>query len=303
MRLFDIYSWLSEAFRPRTLAIWAVASLTIALAGPFGTYAEMPIPGRLVFWACVFGAAVLVPRPGRPGVRRWLTGPHMWTRGVVGSIGFATVFTPMVRLFHAMVMSGAASRGLPLITLWLVLFLCSILETAIWAVAQEQRDAAPAPAAPQPLAEPEPVPEPVPEPPRLVQRLDPGLRGRLVALSVRDHYVEVTTDRGEASLLMRFADALDELGATEGMRVHRSHWVARSAMAGLERQAARLFLRLKNGRLVPVSRSYREEVLALGLPLSETSGTARGGAPSRTARASSRISDRRTGSAQERPPV
>jgi DNA-binding LytR/AlgR family response regulator len=79
-------------------------------------------------------------------------------------------------------------------------------------------------------------------------------------LSVRDHYVVVQTDRGQSTLLMRFADALGELDGIEGMRVHRSHWVAKTAVAGLERSGGKVHVRLQDGRLVPVSRSYRDEV-------------------------------------------
>ena len=100
-------------------------------------------------------------------------------------------------------------------------------------------------------------PEPVAAP-RLLQRLDQGKRGAVQHLSVRDHYVVVHTDHGQSTLLMRFADALAELDGLDGMRVHRSHWVARGAVTGQERIAGKLHLRLSDGKLVPVSRSYRD---------------------------------------------
>ena len=107
------------------------------------------------------------------------------------------------------------------------------------------------------------MPEPAPEP-RLVQRLDPGLRGPILSISVRDHYVDVMTGHGTASLLMRFGDAIAEAGVA-GAQVHRSHWVAWDAIDTVEREGAKLFLRLKPGMRVPVSKNHRDKLELRGL--------------------------------------
>ena len=67
------------------------------------------------------------------------------------------------------------------------------------------------------------------EAPPILERLPADRRGALLHLQMRDHYVEIHTDRGSELVLMRFGDALMELGGTEGMQVHRSHWIARTA--------------------------------------------------------------------------
>jgi len=87
-------------------------------------------------------------------------------------------------------------------------------------------------------------------------RLPPERRGRLLAVSAEDHYLRVHTVRGEALILMRMADALRELQGADGVRVHRSWWVARDAVVGTERDDDRVALRLENGLSVPVSRTY-----------------------------------------------
>lgn len=66
----------------------------------------------------------------------------------------------------------------------------------------------------------------------LLRRLPPDLRGALIRLSMNDHYVEVETAKGATLVLLRFADALNELGDADGLQVHRSHWVARTAVKG-----------------------------------------------------------------------
>ena len=49
---------------------------------------------------------------------------------------------------------------------------------------------------------------------------------RSFSLSMQDHFVRVTTDRGSAMVLIRFSDAVRELAGHSGAQVHRSHWVA-----------------------------------------------------------------------------
>jgi len=64
---------------------------------------------------------------------------------------------------------------------------------------------------------------------------------------------------------MRFGDALNEVEGIEGARVHRSHWVARSAVRRLLREDGKMTLDLTNGTRVPVSRSYRQAAIGLGI--------------------------------------
>ena len=71
--------------------------------------------------------------------------------------------------------------------------------------------------------------------------------------------------RGESLILRRFGDALEELGAIDGLQVHRGWWVARAAVAGSEREGDRSLLILSNGLRVPVSRTNLRSVRDAGL--------------------------------------
>jgi hypothetical protein len=93
-----------------------------------------------------------------------------------------------------------------------------------------------------------------PAPPRLMARLPVGARGDILALEAEDHYVRVHTSRGSALILMRMADALEELDLLEGMRVHRSWWVAKAAIAAAQARGRRMSLTLSNGVIAPVTR-------------------------------------------------
>ena len=90
---------------------------------------------------------------------------------------------------------------------------------------------------------------------RFLDRLPVALGRDVVYLKVRSHYVNVVTSAGSGALLMRFADAVAELG-DQGMQVHRSYWVARRHVVGIERRAERTVLLLTGGEEVPVSRTY-----------------------------------------------
>lgn len=88
-------------------------------------------------------------------------------------------------------------------------------------------------------------------------------RGSLVALEAQDHYVRVTTDRGQDLIHYRFSDAVHDARSVRGLRVHRSYWVAAAAIARLERKKHAYLLHLANGISVPVSRSYLRDVRAI----------------------------------------
>jgi DNA-binding LytR/AlgR family response regulator len=59
--------------------------------------------------------------------------------------------------------------------------------------------------------------------PPILNRVPVQRRGRLIALSVSDHYVEVLTDGGRSLVLMRLSDAIAETGPVKGLQIHRSH--------------------------------------------------------------------------------
>ena len=74
-------------------------------------------------------------------------------------------------------------------------------------------------------------PEDAPRPPahrntaaeRFFERIPEAVGRDIIFLKVTGHYVEVTTTVGSAVTLMRFSDAVTELGDL-GMRIHRSYW-------------------------------------------------------------------------------
>lgn len=103
---------------------------------------------------------------------------------------------------------------------------------------------------------------PIPEPPPILARLKPENRAPILRLSAEDHYTLTVTSRGRELILIRFSDALSELGDTIGTQIHRSHWIARAAFESLVTKEGKLLARLRDGTELPVSRSFAGEVKA-----------------------------------------
>lgn len=88
-------------------------------------------------------------------------------------------------------------------------------------------------------------------------KLPPRLaRARLLAVEAEDHYLRIRTEAGSGLVLMRFGDALAALGDCDGFRIHRSWWVARSAVETIRWKGGRGELALSDGSIAPVSRTY-----------------------------------------------
>ena len=96
---------------------------------------------------------------------------------------------------------------------------------------------------------------------RFHDRLSRAVSRDVICLEMDDHYVKVHTTGGSCLILMRFADAVAELGVL-GMQVHRSHWVAHRHMLATVRRDGRTVLRVTGGRNVPISRPYLPAVRA-----------------------------------------
>ncbi len=87
------------------------------------------------------------------------------------------------------------------------------------------------------------------------------LRHELLLLAAEEHYVSVTTSDGKSVLLRgNLSDAVVDLPETLGFRVHRSTWVARQAVAQLQKSSKGWRLQLRSGAEVSVARSRQADV-------------------------------------------
>ncbi len=100
------------------------------------------------------------------------------------------------------------------------------------------------------------------QPTRFLDRLPEKLGRDVIYLNVSGHYVNAVTTEGSGVILMRFADAVTELGDA-GIQVHRSYWVAHRHVTGVFRRDERTMVRVTGGHELPVSRTYLAAVRAL----------------------------------------
>lgn len=244
------------AFAPRFWAAIAGASLLLGLVGPFGTYEGLRLPARLAYWAATAIATYFT------GVAAVFLQVHLFTPGRMPGVALFALFGAVAGIPVAAVVwliNAAAfesdGRAIPLLPLVAYCVAIAAVVTALVALFTEQYERAKHLEA-APLA---------PKRPRILDRLPPQSRGELSHLTVQDHYVDIRTDRGGTLVLMRLADAIAETEGVAGLQIHRSHWIAIAQVAQSVRLGGRLMLKMKDGTMLPVSRSYMEDVRAAGL--------------------------------------
>ena len=230
-------------------AISTAAALFLTVTAAFGLETA-PAWKRLAYWLglLLLGSALSIG--GQAWLLRRPEGALAW-RSVVLALGLTLVLTPVTVLATHGVFGGEATVG-DLVRFVGPVFVVAAAMTAINVLAGRRREAAPPAPAPAP-----PGASAVPPAARFRERLPLRLRGAEVwAVEAEDHYLRVHTDRGSDLLLLRLADALEELGGIDGARTHRSWWVARAAVADARRGDGRATLVLRDGTEAPVSRSY-----------------------------------------------
>jgi hypothetical protein len=99
---------------------------------------------------------------------------------------------------------------------------------------------------------------------RFIDRLPARLGRNLLCLQMEDHYVRAHTELGSDLILTPLKTAVAELAEIDGLQVHRSWWVAKSAVVAPMVAGRSYSLRLSNGLEVPVSRASVAKVRALG---------------------------------------
>lgn len=257
----------------RSLAGQAVALvclvLLFAFIGPFGTYDSLGFPGRIGYWTVAMGANWLVcgsimmlalaMAGGRSRRRRALVTAA--AAPVAAAPGTAVVFAAET-LFRP---GYGETVGVPMVYFSVAVLMLAIGLAVVSVLEVRRRGAEGVPAAA--AIRPEggaPGPGPAPGA-HFLDRLPEKLGRDLIYLKTADHYVEAFTTAGSTLILMRFVDAVAELDGAEGLRVHRSYWVAGRHIKGTARSRGRTTLRLTGGHEVPVSRTYMAAVRATGL--------------------------------------
>jgi hypothetical protein len=235
------------------LAIATAGGLLLGAMGPFGSYLNGPFWQRAVFQIACFWMGVGSFGLGARGlVRMRLDGAGYW----IASLAMILVLTaPLTAMIQVLARTMWPWRPVYRLT-WLDWYLEGLV-TAIpvglafaglirhrarqRALRNEARSAIPGAG---------------------------GLLGaapaQVLCLQMEDHYVRVHTAGGSRLVLATLKQAVAALDGAEGQQVHRSWWVARKAVAGVEQHGRNLRLRLVNGLTAPVARSAVAPLRAAG---------------------------------------
>ena len=250
------------------LLVMVALGLLIGLLGPFGTFAAPPAQ-RMMSWVIWLLAGYVLFRPTGV-VARWLceaTGMPRFA-GTLLALVVASVPLTLVVTMTAMRMDFAEALRWPgfwtmYLYIWIVSAVVAITMNAVFGrPAPEPDTEAPKPESSAPAPPPlEPVPAPEPAAPILP--LPPGF-GPVRALKGEDHYVRVIGDGREEMVLMRMRDAIERLGDTEGLRVHRSWWVTKAAVDKVRRDGRTAVILLTSGHEAPVARDMMPALRAAG---------------------------------------
>ncbi len=241
--------------RPGFLGGWLATAIIVAIVGPYGTAHSLTPFVRIAYWAMVvsFGFVIAAFATAFIIANEKLVHLPGWLRISAGALLIGCVIGLLLSVVNPLV--WADPEGLPsLLDYWLITVPVSFAISFALAMARRGR----AEAITGVTTEQEGiVREPISP---FLKRLPLTIGKQLYSVSVQDHYLEAYTAIGSHMLLMRFGDALDELDAIDGMRIHRSHWVAMDGVAETRKSGERLIIVLKDGRELPVSRTYLAEV-------------------------------------------
>jgi DNA-binding LytR/AlgR family response regulator len=263
-------------FSPRFWAVMLVVAVILGLAGPFGTFGQLPLVPRLGYWLALAFLTFLAGYATIGLALRYMPGPVRSRPARIAFAGLAAgvPVTVVVVALNYVLFGEATGSAAELLDLYIncsliaaaISFLFGLLDSAETGRAPDTGEgpATIAGGSSGAGAKTEKASS-SPDAPPLFGRLPRRLRGRLLYLSMQDHYVDVHTDRGAALVLMRLADAIRETGDVAGLHIHRSHWVALEAVEGVKRRDGKLFLEMADGALLPVSRGARGRVKAAGI--------------------------------------
>lgn len=260
-----------------------VAAVILTILGPFGTFDSFSFPSRFAFWlSSIIAAGIFIHTAVSLLVRRaqeTVRSALIWlTIGlVVGSIPAAAVVMLIFSFFQ-----GTPLNEISYLLVWINVLIISILvsfakfaalafknlsevlnttketkpvqtetsEAIVERSAQENVAASNAKSSP-------------PEVP-LLGLLSADTRPEdIISFSMQDHYVNFTTTKGSQMILMRFSDALEQLGDLEGLRLHRSHWAACDHIVHMNKKDRKYEATLSDNRKLPVSTTYAANVAAL----------------------------------------
>lgn len=255
------------------LAIAVLGILAAVVTGPFDTSRSLTVPMQVLYWTVIVLSSVFVATLVQEVMRPFLRTNVSWQRILAYSLGMGAVYAPVCYLWTCMIVPPL--DGTMMAFHWFVIdvTLVSFVVFAVRLIMLKRLRLAEFEASESGAIPAQANDAPRPPLYRRIAATDPGPILRIEAL---DHFVTVVTPQAAYQMRLRFADAVEQMAGVEGVITHRSHWIARDAIEGVQRENGRLFLRVKDGEKVPVSRKYRAALEESGvIPVSSVASEER----------------------------
>jgi hypothetical protein len=241
------------------LVVMIAIGVALAALGPFGSFALGSFGDRLLYWIPVALIGYAIFRPialGAIAVARRLDLSEL------GAAAVGVVIAAVPATFAIAYYGGHRPHAAPsfdqLFQLYVQVAVIGVLVTTVFLLMERvQKDSQPAPPVSAAPTSPPPASP-------FFDRLPGAWANRLVALEMEDHYVRAHGPGTSALILLRMRDAEAELAGVDGLRVHRSWWVARSSVEKVLRDGRGYKLRLTNGVEAPVARDRVAALKAAG---------------------------------------
>lgn len=222
----------------------------LGLMGPFGSFFNAGPAVRIAYWAggvaCGMALFGVLTRLAALGARR--TGAPDWTIAPLVILVGSALHAPPLRLIAIALWPMIETAVSPLAWYGQCVAVATPIVVAYYFIRVRSRVRTPAREGLVPVAAPAPAAFP----------------GAVLYLKMEDHYVRVRTEHGSRLEMGPLARVTAGLSGVEGLQVHRSWWVARRAISGVERDGRNLRLRLVDGQTAPVSRASVAKLRAAG---------------------------------------
>ena len=241
------------------LVVMVAVGVALAALGPFGSFAIGGFGARLAYWIPAALIGYLIFRPTTLAaflIARRLDLPEL-PAALVGVLVAAIPATFAIAYFGGY-RPGAEPSFDQLFQLYVQVGLIGVLVMTFFMLMGRGSRGSKTPLPPPSISDAPTVA------PAFLERLPGAWADRLVALEMEDHYVRAHGPDASALILLRMRDAEGELAGIDGMRIHRSWWVARNAVEKAVRDGRGYKLRLTNGLDAPVARNRIAALKAAG---------------------------------------
>ncbi len=246
-----VFGTIWREVNPRSLWLcWALASLIVAIAGPFNTFGAQHVVWRFFYWGALIAFAIIISIFLRYFLRSALFGKPYWQEDMAVSVCLAILIGPCFVAINRFLIWPDAPRAMGLLSVIGSVIVISFCTFAIRRLLQEQVPISPNGGRRD----------------RLLMRVSANSGARLLRISSDNHHIRVITkDGAEHRLLMRLRDAIAEVDLEPRLCVHRSHWVAQSAIVGVTSENGREVVELTSGDMIPIGPKYRANLITAGV--------------------------------------